>query len=186
VTFTGTHASDFSLTSAPATSIAAGSSTTFKVVFSPTTLTTETATLTVTADEAAYTVTVSGTGTASGTLQAEFDGDGYLSLSNGDTVSMPSLYGSGTSSMSFRLTDTSTTGSLVLVGATPSITNDTGAFAITTMPVSPLTANGGSTIFVIEMSWIGAGTYSETVTLKTSDASNQTFTFTVSGGQYLP
>jgi hypothetical protein len=88
--------------------------------------------------------------------------------------------------MSFRITNNDVALPLALVGATPlTMTNASGAFSITTYPSSPVSLDGGTTLFVIQMNFIGQGTYNETVTLKTSDPSNQTFTFTVTGNQLL-
>ena len=86
--------------------------------------------------------------------------------------------------MSFRITNNNVDLPLALVGATPlTMTNASGAFSIASYPSSPVSPDGGTTFFVIEMDFIGSGTWIETVTLKTSDPSNQTFTFTVRGFQ---
>jgi hypothetical protein len=184
--FAGSNASDFSVSTQPDLTIAAGASKTFALVFSPTAAAAESVQISLSSDVGTYSFTLDGTGTYSGTLQMYDYGDGWLNLSNGNTVGLAYLYGPGPASttLAFRITNTNITEPLYLVGPTPvTITNNTGAYTITSYPTSPVAPNGGTSDFVIQEAYIATGTYNETVTLKTSDPTNPTFTFSVSGSQ---
>ncbi len=65
IEITGTHEADFTVTTAPATSVNAGGSTTFQVTFNPSAVGVRTATISITnsdADEGTYDFAISGTG----------------------------------------------------------------------------------------------------------------------------
>lgn len=100
VDITGTHAGDFSVTAAPATSsIAAGGSTTFEVTFTPTAAGTRSATISIAnddADENPYTFAIQGEGVVPPvTYAVTYDGNGNI----GGTAPTDSLspYESGAS-----------------------------------------------------------------------------------------
>jgi hypothetical protein len=74
VSLSGTHAADFSVTTQPATSVAAGGSTTFVILFNPSATGTRTAALsfsTSDADENPYNFSIQGTGLGATTYEAE-------------------------------------------------------------------------------------------------------------------
>ena len=74
ITISGTNASEFVVTTAPSTTVAAGSSTTFVVTFDPTVVGTRTATISIVNDDSnenPYDFSIQGTGT-----QTFFDSDG--------------------------------------------------------------------------------------------------------------
>jgi hypothetical protein len=183
LTITGSNSADFAISTPPGLTIAAGASTSFALVFTPSLLSSESVQISISSPLGAYTFNLTGTGTGGGTLQMKWDGDGFMNLPNGGTATLPSLFGSGSSIMTFQIINNDVTQPLVLVGATPlTMTNAFGAFSITTSPTSPVAPNGGTTLFVIQMDYIGTSP-TETVTLKTSDPSNPTFTFSVTGFQ---
>ena len=97
-------------------------------------------------------------------------------------------YGPGPVTMDFHIINTHLTEPLFLVGSSAlTMTNATGAFSILTSPTSPVPPGGANFVdFAIQVVYLGhTKTYQETVTLKTSDAANQTFTFTVSSLRML-
>jgi trimeric autotransporter adhesin len=184
LSITGSASADFTVSAPSSTVLAAGSSTTFEVTWSPTTAAAETAQVSLSSDAGTFTLTLTGTGTTSGQLTMTYNGDGFMTLSNGGTVSFPALYGSGSTFLVFRIGNADASAPLVLAVGTPTITSGTGAFSITSRPYASV-PHGGYTDFIIEFSWVGSGTYAETVTLKTSDPTTPTFTFTVTGDQLL-
>jgi hypothetical protein len=189
---TGSNAADFSVSTQPALTIAAGASTTFALVFTPSLLSAENAGISVSSALGSYTFTLAGTGTSGGTLQLSYiDVNGSpQAVAAGVPVQFPGVFSSSpnTVSVTFTIKNTSATQPLALVGSTPlSLTNTSpgGSFSITSNPTSPVPKNNGTTTFIIQEVYIGptGTTKTGTVTLKTSDGSNQTFTFSVSGYQ---
>jgi uncharacterized repeat protein (TIGR02543 family) len=111
VSFSGTNASDFSITSAPATTIAGGSDSPFTVTFTPGSTGTRTATMTITSNNPArpsYAVNLSGTGVT--TYSVAYNGNGST---GGTAPTDSSTYASGAS-----VTVRANTGSLVRTGYT--------------------------------------------------------------------
>jgi hypothetical protein len=187
VSISGTNAGDFQVSSQASTTIAGGASTTFSVVFSPLTNSAETAQAQFTSQLGTYTINLNGTGTSGGSLQVSYIGvnGSPVIIPNKGTMSFGSLAGpaGNTTSVTFTIANADVKVPLALVGVSPlTITNNTLAFSITTSPASPVAPNG-STTFVVQEVYIKTGSYPETVTLQTSDASNQIFTFTVNGPQ---
>ena len=182
----GGNAGDFSVGTPPSTSIPAGGSSNFTLLFSPTTPSAETASVALSSSSGSASFTLGGTGTTSGTLAMQANtGSGFNSFGSGQTVSMAN-YGPGPVTMDFHIINTHLTEPLFLVGSSAlTMTNATGAFSIQTPPTSPVPPGGANFVdFAIQVVYLGhTKTYQETVTLKTSDAANQTFTFTVSSFQ---
>ncbi|MES2544425.1 MAG: choice-of-anchor D domain-containing protein [Bacteroidota bacterium] len=82
ITFSGTHASNFTVTTSPSSTIASGASSTFVVTFTPTSNGIKTATISIVnndSNENPYDFAIQGTG-----LQAFFDSDGDLVYDNID------------------------------------------------------------------------------------------------------
>ncbi|MDD2781750.1 choice-of-anchor D domain-containing protein [Sulfuricurvum sp.] len=123
VTISGTHSSDFSVTAQPATSVAAGGTTTFTVHFDPSALGTRTATLSFSnndANENPYNFSISGMGDGPpimGTipnqvygiaLPVDVDLSTYVTLTNGDPILSYTLTGTLPTGLTFN----STTGNI--------------------------------------------------------------------------
>ena len=183
LSISGNNTADFAVSTQPSQTIAAGDSTTFALKFSPSTVAAESVSLSISSAIGTYTFSLSGTGAYSGTLSlAYYNGEGYSSIADGDTVSMTDLFGSGSTSKTIQISNTDSSEDLELVGATPvTITNSSGAFSIGSYPTSPVAPNGGTTFFEIDEIFTAPGISVETVTLKTSDPTYPTFTFSVSG-----
>ena len=96
LTITGSNAADFAVSTQPDLTIAAGASTTFALVFSPSAVSAESVQIALSSAVGTYSFTLAGTGTYSGTLQMFYNsGTGWQSLSNSGTASFPYLYGPG-------------------------------------------------------------------------------------------
>jgi hypothetical protein len=183
VSVSGTNAADFTISSQPAASeVTSGSSTTFAVQFNPSGVTKESAQVSVVSSTGTFTFAVSGTGANSGTLGMTYNGS--TALTQGATVTFPGVTSASPyQTVTFEIANSNSTEPLSLLGSAPVVvTNTTGAYSIVTKPVSPVQPQGGHTELVIQESFLGPGTYTETVTVKTSDSSGP-LTFTITGTQ---
>lgn len=130
-------------------------------------------------------LTISG---ASGGIQLAWGTDGVTfgnPITNGVTsVAYPFELYAGVQIYYYQITNTSPTEQLRVGPLT--ITNNTssGLFSVN-VPPSPAVPPSSTETFEIEASYIGTGTYTETVTLDTSSTNppDQTFTFTVTDSQ---
>jgi hypothetical protein len=180
VEIAGAYAADFVVTAQPAATVAAGGSVSFTVEFTSSTAgILERAQATFATDAGTYVVNLIGLGEgSSGQLFMEFDGDGFLNLSPGETVT---FWSGSPSSMAFRINNTHLTEALYLVGSPAVvITNSSGAFTLTISPTSPVDPDA-FTDFEITFNAPGFGTFQETVIVRTTDPTYPEFTFTVYG-----
>jgi hypothetical protein len=186
ISFSGANAADFSLVSKPDASLPIGSSTSFALAFSPSTVGAENATVSIVSNLGSQTFAVAGTGTYSGAMAASYTSDGitWNALSPGGVVPFPTVTAaSGPQTVGLRISNLSPTARLALVGPSPvSITAATGLYSLVTLPVSPIQPTN-STDFVISESYAGPGAYTDTVTVASSDSSFPSFAFVVSGTQ---
>ncbi len=180
VEISGPDAADFVVTAQPAATIPAGGNVSFTVDFTPSTAgIVERAQASFECDAGTYVVNLIGAGEgSSGSLFMEFNGDGWLDLYPGDTVT----FWSGTpSSMGFRINNTHLTEALYLVGSPAVVvTNSSAAFTLTMSPTSPVDPDS-YTDFEITFNAPGYGTYEETVIVRTTDPTYPEFTFTIVG-----
>ena len=180
VGISGPDSADFVVSAQPPSTIPAEGSVSFTVDFTPSTAgILERAQATFATDAGIYVVNLVGVGEgSSGQLFMEFDGDGWLDLYPGDTISQ--FYGIS-SSMGFRINNTHATETLYLVGSPAVvITNSSGAFTLTMSPTSPVDPDA-FTDFEITFYAPDYGTFQETVTVRTTDSTYPEFTFTVYG-----
>jgi hypothetical protein len=189
LTVSGAGASDFAVTASPGTTIAAGDSTTFTLVYSPAHIGARNVLLSLTLPDGSYTFSLTGAATgSSGTATFQYDGDGWLNIgANGAShqPNLPYLYGPGSSMQNFRITNTSLTEKLYLAAGNPvtlSAVTPTDAFSTTQPPDDPILP-GSYAEFVITMNYVGYGSYEDTATIYTSDPSYPAFTFSVTGSQ---
>ena len=187
VDISGPHAGDFSVYSAPASSIAPGGSTSFKIAFDPVTAGTRSATLTIANNdlsEDSYSFAIQGTGTYATAPLSEIDIQvSLVSIPNG--TSAPS-FGSvavngGSFSQTFNIKNTGTEDLIVTAYPLASISGANASdFAITQQPSSPI-APGASSPFVIAFSPSAGGTRSAYVTIENNDADESPYTITLQG-----
>jgi hypothetical protein len=195
ITFSG-HTSDFTVvTSGTSTNIAPNASTTFKVVFTPTTTGTRTGTVSLANNVASknpYTFSIKGNGIGVEPV-ISLTGKG-LAIGNGDLVP-DSSHGTdfgGADILNVTLTNTFTITNaglapLTLTGGTPvTLTGDTGDFTVDTSGMSSSLGAGSSTSFRIVFDPAVAGTRTGLVSIASDDIDMNPFTFAVQGTGLKP
>lgn len=198
VAISGTNASEFSLSQNPASSVASAQSTTFKILFSPTSAGTKTATITIASNSttnAPYTFAIAGEATAPPIPLIGLLGNGNTISSGSTTISTNNHtdFSGVVINQSFERTFTiqnTGTGNLSLSGSPLVIISGTdgGLFAVSQAP-SSVVAAGQSTNFKITFTptTVGAKTATVTLTSNTNNTPNATFTFAIGGtGNPLP
>ncbi|OUR91297.1 hypothetical protein A9Q87_10955 [Flavobacteriales bacterium 34_180_T64] len=192
ITFSGTHAADFSVTSSPAASIVGIGSTTFDITFNPSALYLRTATVSIVnddSDENPYTFDIQGTGTT--TIQEMNLIGNSISIVDGDTT--PSVtddtdfgnvdLASGTNVNSFTIENLGTVNNLLLTGASPYVVvsgTHAADFTITAIPTTPITASS-STTFDITFNPSALGLRTATLTIANDDADENPYNFDIQG-----
>ena len=193
VTISGVHAGDFSIYSAPASTIASGANTSFQVAFGPLASGTRSATLTISnndLDEGNYSYAIQGTGTLDGSIDSEIDVQGDLtSIVSGDNTpsATDGTYFGGVSVTGASLSQTfminnSGTDDLVLA-STPLVTisgTHASDFSITLQPSTPV-APAGSVPFNVSFNPSAGGTRTAVITIENNDGDENPYTFTVEG-----
>jgi uncharacterized repeat protein (TIGR01451 family) len=195
VSLTGTHASEFNISSSPATAVGIDSATTsFVISFAPAGLGTRQATVNILnndANESPYTFTVRGTGIYNPNSLSEIDVQGnFLSIPSGDTSPSATdgtnfgsveVVGGYTSVRNFVIKNLGSED--LVLGNTPRVAlSGTGAadFSVTTQPASPVSA-GSSVNMSITFNPSATGTRTATVSIGNSDQNENPYTFTIQG-----
>lgn len=192
VTITGAHPSDFSVTAIPATTIAAGSSTTFQITFNPSAAGLRTATLTITnddVDEGTYNFNIQGTGVVpvpeiniTGNSNTINDGDTTPSTTDDTEFNAISVTGA-TDTNVFTIENTGT-GTLsigtITIGGLHS-----GDFTVTSAPATSV-AGSGTTYFDIEFDPSVVGLRTATVTIVNGDSDENPYNFNIQGYGITP
>lgn len=187
-TLSGTHAADFSVTSQPATSVAASNSTSVTVTFDPSAAGARTATLSIAnddSDENPYDFALSGAG--AGSPEMDVTGNGQ-SIADGDTTPVS---GDHTNFGSIDVNDghiertftIENTGDATLNLGSSSVTlsgADAADFSVFLQPFSPISA-GGSRTFRIRFDPSTAGVKSAMVSIANDDADESPYNFSISG-----
>jgi trimeric autotransporter adhesin len=197
ITFSGTNASDFTLTSSPAASVSASGTTTFSVTFNPSATGVRTATISIVnndSDENPYTFDLVGTGTT--TLQEiEITGLGNTIISGDVTPSITDdtdfgnvVTASGNSISTFIIENLGTVSNLLLTSSSPYV-SISGAhaidFTVTTIPSNSISASS-NTSFAITFDPSADGLRTATVTIANNDANESSYTFSIQGTGYTP
>ena len=190
ISFGGTHAADFTVTTAPTTPIAAlTGTTTFIVTFNPSATGLRTATLSIANDDISenpYFFAIQGTGT-----DPEMDVQGLAtSIADGDVT--PSTaddtdFGSfditaGTHDHTFTIYNTGT-GELNLTGTPLVAVSGTHAadFTVTVDPTTPLAITTGTTTFTVNFDPSAIGVRSATLSIANNDADENPYNFSIQG-----
>jgi len=196
VTITGANASDFSVITAPTSSLASGASTSFTIQFNPSAAGTRTAIVTVPnsgASDGKYGFEITGVGVVPPPPPSvEVDGN-KLKIADGD---MTPTAADGTSFASAALntpalhtfTIKNNTASTVTMTNKPLITiagANAADFSIVAQPASSL-APGASATFSIQFDPSAAGTRVATVTIANSSAADGKYVFEISGVGVAP
>jgi subtilisin-like proprotein convertase family protein len=185
----GTHAADFTVTTAPTSSVAASGSTTFQVTFNPSATGTRSATLSITnndCDENPYNFSIQGTGTdpemnVQGNSTTIADGDSTPTTTDHTDFGSIDLCGGSSVTRTFTIQNTGTstlnlTGSpLVVVGGTHA-----ADFTVTTAPASSVAASGSAT-FQVTFNPSATGTRSATLSIANNDCDENPYNFSIQG-----
>ena len=190
VTINGTNAADFQVTVAPASSVAAGNTTTFTIQFEPSATGMRTATVQIGNNTAQdpYTFEIQGTGTSEA-MAVSFNGN---AITNGATAAQASAtngtgfgsadIASGTVDHTFTITSAGTA-PLNLTGSPKVAISGANAadFTVTAEPTSPVAANGGTTTFTVQFDPSTTGTRNATASIVYDNPEVSPFTFAIQG-----
>jgi hypothetical protein len=186
ISFSGTNASEFSVTTAPSSSVSPSGSTTFIVTFNPTGTGTRSATISIInsdADENPYTFAIQGTGIPVPEIDMQGNGvsiaDGDATPVTTDNTDFGSIdYTSGTIPVTYTIYNTGTL-TLNLGAITIGGTNATD-FAVTTAPAATV-APGGNTTVVITFNPSAVGVRNATLSMVTNDTNENPYNFSIRG-----
>jgi len=186
ITFTGTNASEFTITSPPVSTVAAFSSTSFTVTFAPTALGSRNAQIHIINDdndENPYDFNLAGTGVD---REIDLQGNG-LSIATGDLVSSindGSDFGPVDINL-VTLTRTFTilnTGTMPLTISNPTITGTNASeFSITTPPGTLTIGANSSTTFQVTFNPTAVFTRIATINIVNNDSDENPYTFVIQG-----
>ncbi|MDQ2771782.1 MAG: choice-of-anchor D domain-containing protein, partial [Bacteroidota bacterium] len=179
-----TATGDYSVSGVP-TTVAANSTATFTVTFTPTTPGTRTGVLTINnddADEATYTINLSGNATATTPNPMIAVSQGGTAYANTSTFSgfANTTVGSTSPAVTFTITNSSTTDALVISGITT-----TGNFAVSGTVPTTVAANSTAT-FDLTFTPTAGGTRMGTVTIANNSQGTPSYVINLSGTGVVP
>jgi len=193
IAVSGINAGDFSVYSAPSSSIVSGGSTTFQIAFDPLTASIRSAILTIDnndLDEGSYSFAIQGTGTSDGSILSEIDiqgnlvsivsGDATPSLTDGTDMGLISVAG-GSVVQAFMINNLGTDD--LVLASVPMVTVsgvNAADFSITQQPSTPVSP-AGSVPFNVSFNPSGAGLRSAIISVENNDNDENPYTFTVQG-----
>ena len=187
ITFSGTAAADFSISTAPSATVAPGSSTTFAITFSTAIAGVRTATISIATNDSTenpYNFNIEGTGVVFGAAQ-EIDilGNGN-SIPDNSTYTLTSDFTNlGDSFVGSPLVRTYTiknTGTATLtIGAVTIGGTNFSEFVVS--PISASIAGGSQTTFTITFTPTGTGARTATISIVTNDTSENPYNFSIEG-----
>ena len=184
----GTHASDFVVSSIP-TSVAAGGSATFDVTFTPSATGTRNATITINnnnCNRAVYDFAVQGTQSAAPEINLQGNGNNIVSGTGTTSVANDTNFGSilecGTNNNPNTFTIQNTgTGALSVTNITVTGTN-AADFTLSGLPTFPATvAVSGTQTFTVTFNPSATGNRTALVTITNNDTDEGTYTFAING-----
>lgn len=187
ISFSGTNAGDFTVTSSPSATLAPSSSTTVTVQFTPGAAGVRTATFSIVnndTNENPYNFSIQGTG-----LVPEINIQGNSnSITDGDTTPAftdnTDFAGSGIGSGVTRTFTIQNTGSSVLtIGAITFSGTNAGDFSVTTSPSASVAA-GASTTFVVTFTPGALGTRTADISIVNNDTDENPYNFSIQGTGY--
>ncbi|KAB1156498.1 choice-of-anchor D domain-containing protein, partial [Flavobacterium luteum] len=186
ITFTGTNASEFTITTSPSATVGAFSSTSFVVKFTPTALGTRLATISILnndSNESPYDFNLQGTGTV---REIDLLGNSVSIPNNTPTASIttgsdfgPADINLATVTRTFTIVNT---GSLPLTIANPTITGTNASeFSITTNPSTLTIGAGAGTTFSVTFNPSGVFTRLAQINIANDDSDENPYTFVIQG-----
>lgn len=185
---TPTGPSPYSLNTVGSTPvIAPGASTTFSIIFNPSTIGTHVATYSVNtddADEAAFDFVVSGTGVTGPEIEVRGNSaliaSGDASASAADHTEFPDAAIAATQSRTFTINNLGG-GALTLGANAVSITNDAGGvFSVSDQPATSIASSGADT-FTVNFTPNGAGLFNALLSIANDDPDENPYTFVIQG-----
>ncbi|WP_309613877.1 choice-of-anchor D domain-containing protein [Flavobacterium sp.] len=185
ITFSGTNASEFTVTSAPSATVPIGSSTTFTVTFTPTAIGLRTANISIVnndTNENPYDFALQGTG-----VEQEIDIRGNaISIIDGDTTPTTADWTDFSTVASTRTFTIFNTGNIALTIGTITISGTNASdFTITTLPAASVGPNS-STTFVVTFSPSAISTRTATISIVNNDNSENPYDFAIQGFGIIP
>jgi hypothetical protein len=186
ITFTGTNASEFTVTTPPSTSVAAFGTTTFTVTFAPTAVGTRTAQIHIVnndSNENPYDFNLQGTGVP---REIDLQGNG-LSIASGDMVTSindgtdfgPADINLVTVTRTFTILNT---GSIAMTISNPTITGaNASEFSITANPSTLTIGANSSTTFQVTFNPTAVFTRVATINIVNNDSDENPYTFSIQG-----
>jgi endo-1,4-beta-D-glucanase Y len=179
VNVTGPNSAQFVVTTQPsAASIAAGSSLTFVVTFTPGSTGSKTAQLSIASNDAnenPYTINLTGTGT-SGATSPEIDVVQGSSIANGGTFTWASTTLNATSYTTFTINNTGT----APLNITSATVGAGQGYSMSTAPASSI-AGGASGTFVVKFNPTSTGVKTGTITLVNDDSDEGSYVINLTG-----
>ena len=186
ITFTGTHAADFSVSSSPSSPVAPSGSTAFDVTFNPSGEGTRSAEISIVnndSDENPYNYAIQGTGITAPEINLTGNGqsiaDGDDTPSTNDHTDFGDAGAFDTIVRTFTIENTGD-GELTLGAIT--ITGDISDFSETASPTSPV-PSGGTTTFDISFSPTGPNLREATISITNNDSDENPYNFDISGSK---
>ncbi|MBK9337223.1 MAG: choice-of-anchor D domain-containing protein [Lewinellaceae bacterium] len=178
----GTAAADFTLTNAPASSVAAGSSTTFELTFNPSVIGLRSATLSISnsdCNEDPFNFSIQGTGTdpeidIRGNGNSITDGDATPSTT--DRTDFGNVVVNSSLARTFVVHNTGNTNLSVSSAA-----GDNPRFSVSSLSPAGVIAPGQSASFTVTFSPTANGTQNATITVLNDDCDESIYTFAVTG-----
>jgi len=185
----GAHAADFTVTTQPASPVAAGGNTTFQVTFAPSAAGLRSATISIAnddTDENPYDFSIQGTGILAPEMDVQGNG---VSIADGDNTPSAADHthfgdaniAGGSVVRTFTIRNTGSA-DLTLTGSPKVVLGGTNAadFTVIAQPASPVAA-GGNTTFQVTFKPADAGFRSATLSIANNDADENPYNFSISG-----
>ncbi len=194
ITFSGAHPTNFTVTSAPASTVAGGSSTTFNVTFNPSAVGIRTAMISIAnndANENPYNFNLQGIGIiANGEINVQGNGNNIASGDNTPSTTDFTDFGSvhilnGTATSTFRIQNLSSATTPLSIGAITITGANASDFSVTTAPASSIPVNQFSD-FVITFNPSATGVRNAMVSIQNDDANENPYTFAIRGNGAEP
>jgi FKBP-type peptidyl-prolyl cis-trans isomerase len=185
VAISGADPGDFTVSTAPSSTIAADANTTFDISFTPAAVGLRTATVTIASNDpnSPFTFAIEGTGndlTVLGNSSEILPGEGSPSLSNFTDFGPTTADGTVPLTRTYTITN-NTSAQINFDSPAITITGDTGDFSVTQPTGTGIAANYGTATFAITFTPTAAGLRTATVTIGTNDSQIPSYTFDIQG-----
>jgi hypothetical protein len=188
VTITGANAADYSVTTAPASTVAAAGSTTFQVTFNPSAAGVRVATINIgndDCDEATYDYAIQGTGidpeiNIQGNATSIADGDPTPSLTDHTDFGSQSVC-TGTIVRTFTIQNTGTSNLTIAAGAITLTGTHAADYTIGGITLPANIAAAGSTTFTVTFNPSATGLRTATINIANNDCDEATYDYAIQG-----